>query len=168
MTATRRTKATKPKMKSARAVARVPRTTSGLLAWHVHHDKLCERLTEPIESRIECIRDNKPKNEIDTRLRLLKVVKDQARAERALKKYNAIASKPRSDYNAIASKAWSEYNAIRSKAQSKYNAIESKARYEYDAIESKAWSDSGLDALHKKECKKCPWDGKTIFPKKEA
>ena len=135
MTATRRTKATKPKMKSARAVARVPRTTSGLLAWHVHHDKLCERLTEPIESRIECIRDNKPKNEIDTRLRLLKVVKDQARAERALKKYNAIVSKPRSDY---------------------------------DAIESKAWSDSGLDALHKKECKKCPWDGKTIFPKKEA
>ena len=135
MTATRRTKATKPKMKSARAVARVPRTTSGLLAWHVHHDKLCERLTEPIESRIECIRDNKPKNEIDTRLRLLKVVKDQARAERALKKYNAIVSKPRSDY---------------------------------DAIESKAWSDSGLDALHEEECKDCPWDGKTIFPKKEA
>ena len=168
MTATRRTKATKPKMKSARAVARVPRTTSGLLAWHVHHDKLCERLTEPIESRIECIRDNKPKNEIDTRLRLLKVVKDQARAERALKKYNAIRSKAGSDYNAIASKAWSEYNAIRSKAQSKYDAIVSKPRSEYDAIESKAWSDSGLDALHKKECKKCPWDGKTIFPKKEA
>ena len=117
-------------------------TTTGLLAWHVHHETLIERLTEPIESRIEYIRDNKPKNEIDTRLRLLKLVNDQARAE----------------------KAQSEYDAIVSKAQSEYNAIFSKARSEYDAIRSKAWSDSGLDALHKKECKKCPWDGKTIFP----
>jgi len=150
-------------------------TTTGLLAWHVHHETLIERLTEPIESRIEYIRDNKPKNEIDTRLRLLKLVNDQARAEKAQSEYDAIVSKAQSEYNAIFSKARSEYDAIFSKPRSKYDAIESKAwsdcnaifskaRSEYDAIRSKAWSDSGLDALHKKECKKCPWDGKTIFP----
>ena len=26
-------------------------------------------------------------------------------------------------------------------------------------------TNKGWDALHKKECKKCPWDGKSIFPK---
>src|SRR3990167_903793 len=91
-------------------------TTTGLLAWHVHHDVLCERLTEPIELRIEYIRDNKPKNEIETRLRLLKVVKNQTRGKRAFKQYDAIESKAWSDYKAIASKAWSDYNAIVSKA----------------------------------------------------
>ena len=28
--------------------------------------------------------------------------------------------------------------------------------------------EKGWEALHKKECKKCPWNGKTIFPKKKA
>ena len=45
-------------------------------AWHVHHEALWEDLTEPIERRIQYIKENKPQKEIATRLRLLKPVKD--------------------------------------------------------------------------------------------
>ena len=41
-------------------------------AWHVHHETLAERLTEPIKNRIAYIKSDKPAHEIDTRLRLLK------------------------------------------------------------------------------------------------
>ena len=43
--------------------------------WHLHHDILCEPLTEPIENRIKYIKDYKPKSEIALRLGLLKPVK---------------------------------------------------------------------------------------------
>lgn len=42
--------------------------------WHIHHEKLVEYLTEPIRARINYIQANKPKEEIETRLRLLKPV----------------------------------------------------------------------------------------------
>ena len=73
--------------------------------WHVHHEVLYEVLTEPIRKRINYIKNNKPKDEIETRLRLLKPV---------LGKF---------------------------------------------PITEKGW-----ESLHKKECKDCPWNGKTIFP----
>jgi len=44
------------------------------LWWHVHHNKLWEPLTEPIRNRINYIKNNKPKEEIELRLRLLKPV----------------------------------------------------------------------------------------------
>ena len=43
-------------------------------AWHVHHDLLVEPLIEPLKNRIAYIKDNKPEDEIATRLRLLKPV----------------------------------------------------------------------------------------------
>ena len=42
--------------------------------WHVHHEVLWELLTEPIANRINYIKENKPKDEVETRLRLLKPV----------------------------------------------------------------------------------------------
>lgn len=45
-------------------------------AWHVHHEKLWEELTEPIQNRINYIKATKDALEIPTRLRLLKPVKD--------------------------------------------------------------------------------------------
>ena len=45
------------------------------IAWHVHHDRLLEPLTEPIGNRIAYIKANKSKHEVETRLRLLKPVK---------------------------------------------------------------------------------------------
>src|SRR5208283_4454750 len=47
----------------------------GDLVWHIHHDVLVERLTEPIENRIEFIMYQKPKGEVETRLRLMKPVR---------------------------------------------------------------------------------------------
>lgn len=114
------------KLVSAKAKVTAPVKTKGLWAWHVHHETLVELLREPIENRIAYIKSNKPKSEQATRLRLLRVVKDQ----------KAIAP-----------------------AQAAYNA----------AIASAEVS-SGLAALHKKECKRCPWNSKkqTIFPKAKA
>jgi tetratricopeptide (TPR) repeat protein len=42
--------------------------------WHVHHDKLIEYCYN-YDERVECIKNNKPKDEIETRLRLFKPVK---------------------------------------------------------------------------------------------
>ena len=42
--------------------------------WHVHHEVLVEHLTEPVRARINYIKNNKPKDEIDLRLQLLKPV----------------------------------------------------------------------------------------------
>src|SRR3989304_8217871 len=44
-------------------------------AWHCHHNRLMEPLTEPISVRRKFIRENKPKEEVPLRLRLLKEVK---------------------------------------------------------------------------------------------
>ena len=37
----------------------------------------------------------------------------------------------------------------------------------YDAAWDKAYEENmpAIEALHAKECKNCPWDGKTIFPR---
>ena len=76
-------------------------------AWHVHHEKLWEVLTEPIKNRIAYIKENKPPAEQATRLRLLKLIKG-----------------PLPD----------------------------------------KMTKAAMDALHKKECPDCPWNGSTIFP----
>ena len=108
----------------------------GKLYWHIHHDTLFERTTEPISNRIAYIKKNKPSFEVPTRLRLLKPIKNV----RALKRID----------EAIAP-AWKAY----------YEAIAS-ARKAYD--EAIAPARKALEALHKQECPNCPWDGHTIFP----
>jgi hypothetical protein len=76
--------------------------------WHVHHEVLVEHLTEPVRARINYITNNKPDDEIEIRLKLLKPV---------------LGKIPNTE--------------------------------------------KGWERLHKKECKGCPWDGKTIFPGKK-
>jgi hypothetical protein len=76
--------------------------------WHVHHETLVESLTEPVRARINYIKKEKPKDEIDIRLQLLKPVLGKIPS-----------------------------------------------------------TDKGWETLHKKECKNCPWNGKTIFPDKK-
>ncbi len=43
--------------------------------WHIHHKILVENLTEPLKNRIKYIKENKIKEEIKLRLKLLKKVK---------------------------------------------------------------------------------------------
>ena len=89
-----------------------------IFAWHVHHNILIELLTEPIENRIKYIKKFKPKNEIELRLKLLKVVKGELPKEFV--------------------EAWQEYNEARQKdveAWQKYNEAWQKyyeARQKYD------------------------------------
>lgn len=66
--------------------------------WHLHHEELMEELTEPVENRIAYITANKPTSEIATRLRLLRPVRDQERADID----KAIASARAAYYKAIA------------------------------------------------------------------
>ena len=77
--------------------------------WHVHHEILVEQLTKSVRARINYIKGNKPKGEIDLRLKLLRPVLGKIPS-----------------------------------------------------------TDKGWEALHKKECPKCPWNGKTIFPPKST
>ena len=42
--------------------------------WHVHHQELVEQLTEPVRARINYIKKDKPQDEIELRLKLLKPV----------------------------------------------------------------------------------------------
>jgi len=42
--------------------------------WHIHHETLYEYLTEPIRARINYIKKDKPKDEIELRLKLMKPV----------------------------------------------------------------------------------------------
>jgi len=49
--------------------------------FHIHHEILVEALTEPLKNRIKYIKENKPEDEIELRLRLIKPVKGKLPAE---------------------------------------------------------------------------------------
>ena len=122
--------------------------------WHIHHDVLVEPLTEPIENRIDFIKQDKPKAEIVLRLKLLKPVKGKLpievvkaweahnKAEEAYHKVREAYHKAEEAYD----KAWEAYD----KAWEAYNEV---------LIKNKKY----IEELHNKECPDCPWDGKSIF-----
>ena len=141
-----------------------------IFAWHVHHNVLIELLTEPIENRIKYIKKFKPKNEIELRLKLLKVVRGKLPKEfdEAWQKDVEI---------------WKEYDEARQKYDEAWQKYDS-AGQEYDEARQKcdeawqkyykAWQEylevykkyeSQILALHEKECPNCSWNGKTIFSK---
>ena len=113
-------------------------------AWHVHHNRLCEPLRESMKTRRAYIRTEKPANEIETRLRLLKGV----RGEMPAKLIDAFEAAGK----AAESAAW--------------KAAESAAWLAWLAYE-KAYEDAmpEINRMHLEECPDCPWDGKTIFPR---
>lgn len=131
--------------------------------WHIHHHILLE--TSPdIEERIQYIKEYKPSEEMETRLRLLKPVRgklpqsflkawkecgradeevDRVREESRRAEEEVDRARLRKEYRG----AWDEYY---------------KAREEY--VKAQEESKPEIEALHAEECKDCPWDGKTIFP----
>ena len=141
-------------------------TTVGKAYWHIHHGCLVEFATEPIENRIEYIREDKPKSEIALRLKLLKPV--QGKLPDDVDKAWVAYDKARADVNkatADVGKAWT----VLDKARAAYN----KAREAYNKAEAaydKAIADNlpAIMALHDKECPNCPWDGETIFPEEHT
>jgi len=158
------------------------------LKWyfHIHHKVLVEPLTEPIENRIKFIKENKPKEEIKLRLKLMKPVKGKLPQElieawqkyvEAEKKYDEM----RQRYNDTGQKyveVGRKYNGTGQKydeteqkhdeAGQKYDRAGQKydeAGWKYDGARQKY--NSQIENLHKKECHDCSWDSKqqTIFPK---
>jgi len=135
--------------------------------WHIHHKVLVEPLTEPIENRIAFIKENKPKHEVELRLRLMKPVKGKlpeavVEAAEAYDRAEEAYDKAGKVYN----KAWKALDeTVSGEAREAYK----KGREARD----KAWkaylkvvSDHAeeIEALHAKECPDCPWSGQTIFP----
>jgi hypothetical protein len=103
--------------------------------WHIHHKTLLE-WSDDIDERIDYIKSDKPEEEVETRLRLMKPVQGELPKEvfESGKAYD---------------EAWKALDEAR-----------------------KAWEEAlqrnkgVIEELHRKECPNCPWDGKTIFPKK--
>jgi uncharacterized protein YozE (UPF0346 family) len=106
--------------------------------WHCHHDILCEYVWD-YQERVDYIKREKPKNEIETRLRLFKKVKGDLPKEYA--------------------EAWKKY------VEAKKKYVEAATKYD-EAWEKyeEAWKKYVLkiEALHKKECGCKEWNGKEI------
>lgn len=137
--------------------------------WHVHHHVLCEPLIGPIEQRVEFIKQNKPESEIETRLKLMKPVQGELPATllRAGDAYSKggvayrkaeVAYLKASEPFCVAPEAYNK-----GVAYAKVGKAYEKTRKAYDkALEA---CQDEIESLHKQECKDCPWDGETIFPK---
>jgi len=136
--------------------------------WHIHHEVLLE-WSDDIQERIDFIQAEKPKHEVEIRLRLLKPVQG------ALPPKLVKAGDARGKAEDANAKAWDAYVKARD-AYVKAGDARDKAKAAYD----KAWDAFGKDwdayrkaydkylpqieALHALECPDCPWDGTTIFP----
>ena len=147
--------------------------------WHIHHDILCEG-TYDINERIAYIKEYKPKNEIRTRLRLMTPVQHPEKLIMRIQKAAAVYAKAaaRADTIALATyiKAYEAYQNTSTDADKSY-ATYKKASAAADKASAKAakayntymnaLNNPQIRALHKKEHPNCPWNGKTIFPKRQ-
>ena len=136
--------------------------------WHIHHDVLLEPLTEPLKNRIEYIKNNKSKNEIELRLKLLKPVKGKLpdeviKAGEAYYKAQETSDKVWEAYYKTweaSDKSWEVFDKAW-EVYAKAWETRDEARRAYDKILKKYSKE--INELHEKECPNCPWNGKTIF-----
>ena len=102
--------------------------------FHCHHDVLCEWVYD-YQERVDYIKNYKPKNEIETRLRLFKKVKGKLPEEfvEAEKKYV---------------EAWKKYDEARKKfIEAEKKRVEARKKYAPE-----------IEKLHKKECGCKEWN----------
>ena len=129
--------------------------------WHVQNEVLLE-WSHDIDERIAYVKSCKPNEEVETRLRLMHKVKGK------LPKEVIEAGKALGEAGEAYDEAREEACGEAEKACRKAYYVE--AEKAYDEVE-KAYGEAikrnlpALMELHSKECKDCPWDGKTIFSK---
>ena len=112
-------------------------------AVHLHHEEPVEALNEPAENRIRYILEEKPKEERALRLRLFRPVTATARAE-----YQRVSAPAHAEYQRVSDTAWAEYQRVRDTAWAEYQLVRAPA--------------------HAAICVPgCPFDGKSIFGRKE-
>ena len=127
-------------------------------AWLVHHEKLFEPLTDPLENRIRYIIENKTDN-VALRLRLLRpFIEDDAMRN------DAEYSKARAEYY----KMYAEWDKVRAESYKAEYAEWNKAGAELIKMYAKlnkayAEYSKALETHYKRLFPDSPWNGKTIF-----
>ena len=145
------------------AFARHP---DAVIALHCHHGILGERLTEPPENRIQYILRSKPRNEQALRLKLFRPIPFKAYAD--WQKADADWQEAYADWQkAYADKQKAYADKLKADADRQEADADCWKAYA-DWLKADAdWQEADADlisAQHKKLCRGCPWDGKTIFP----
>ena len=113
-------------------------------AFHCHHDKLYEYVFDfDFDERVESIKKYKPLKEQPLRLRLFQLIPDD--------------KIPAKD-----SVEWTTYIKAREACSKEWEA-HNKAREAYLLKYSQE-----LEELHTELCPNCPWNGKTIFTRRNA
>ena len=148
--------------------------------WHVYHNGLMA-YCHSYDERADYIRNHKPADEIETRLRLFQPVKGKLpkaviKASAAYGKVYAAYGKAYAAYDKV-SAAYDKMYAAYGKAYAAYDkayAAYGKAYAAYDKVSAaydkvyaaydKAVQDNlpEIKALHAKECPDCLWDGTQI------
>ena len=128
--------------------------------WHCHHDILLEWCYD-YDERVKFIKESKPENEVESRLRLFKKVKGKLPVE-VIEAAEEAYGKASKAYD----KAWKAYSKAR-EAFGKTREAYVKAREAYDKAKEacdKALENNkkALEKLHKKECPNCIWDSKEL------
>jgi hypothetical protein len=119
-------------------------------AFHLHHEKLAEWCAD-YDGRVKYIKSDKPKDEQPLRLKLFRLI-------------------PTEQLPAEWRKAYAEWQKAYAEWQ-KAGAEWQKADAEWQKADAE-WQKAGaelspfFEILHKKLCKKCPWNGTTIFTRK--
>ena len=105
-----------------------------------------ESITEPIENRINYIKNHKPDAEL--RLRLLKSVASPN-----------IISTAWAEYEKVERPALAEYEKVKRTALAEYEKVKRTAWAEYEKVKRTAWAEyeKVVRDLHRKECFNCPW-----------
>ena len=136
------------------------------IAFHCHHSILLDYVHD-YQERVDYIKNHKPKDEQELRLRLFKMIPEDRLPKKGLAAYD---------------KAWDAYikaGDAYDKARDAYNKAWAtcvkagdayiKARDAYN----KAWATYGkgnkteFEALHKELCPDCPFDKGTIFTRRD-
>jgi hypothetical protein len=153
------------------------------LYWHIHHANRLLEGSWDVAKRRRFIRNNKTKEEQPTRLRLLqplqgkppgdpKLLAVYGRTQAKLDKAEAAFDK--------AQKAWAimASNIDARDRQNKLDRLTEAKHKTYDELVNSAAacehargrylnsaSPMQINRLHAAQCKDCPWDGRTIFPR---
>jgi len=131
--------------------------TSGL-AFHCHHGMLCEWVYD-YGKRVRYIKEFKPPEEQELRLRLFRMVPDDLIPGRDSEEWTALSKASAAYHKALAAydKALGTYRS--------YDMARATLDKVLDAYPKRF--DSEILALHVQLCPDCPWNGRTIFPEVE-
>jgi len=124
---------------------------------HCHHDILAEWCYD-YKERVEVIKREKPKNEIKTRLKLFKLLPEEASKD-IPKEYQETYQKWQEAYQ-----KWQEAYQKRREAEQKRREAYQKWRetdQKWEEADQK-WPQKSKDAFHKKWCGCKEWNGKQI------